>query len=153
MKRMITSTLLALASLGLMAAGASAAEKGTQDEAVAMVRKAAAYMKANGADKTISEANNPKGQFIYRDLYLSIYDLNGKVVAHGTNPKLVGVDVSKLKDADDKSFMKDILDKAKAEGKGMVDYKWVNPVTKEIQAKSTYFIKVDKHVIACGSYK
>ena len=152
MKRMTSSALFAFATLGLLA-GASAAEKGTQDEAVAMVKKAAAYMRANGVDKTLAEANNPKGQFIYRDLYLSIYDLSGKIAAHGTNPKLIGVDVSKLKDADDKSFMKDILDKAKAAGQGTVDYKWVNPVSKEIQAKSAYFIRVDNHVIACGSYK
>jgi cytochrome c len=152
MKHMITAAVLALASFGLVA-GASAAEKGTQDEAVAMVKKAAAFMKASGADKTLAEASNPKGQFIYRDLYLSIYDMNGKVVAHGTNPKLIGVDVSQLKDADDKYFIKAILDKAKADGKGTVDYKWVNPVTKEIALKSAYFVKVDNFVIACGAYK
>lgn len=149
MQRLFITLLLALGMTG----AAQAADKGTPDEAIAMVKKAAAYYKANGKEKTLAEASNPKGQFIHKDLYLSIYDLNGKVVAHGTNPKLLGVDVSNLKDADDKFFIKDILAKAKTDGKGTVDYKWVNPISKEIQAKSTYFMKVDDLVIACGSYK
>ncbi len=132
---------------------ALAADKGTQDEALAMVHKAAAYMQANGPEKTFAEASNPKGQFTYRDLYLSIYDMHGKVVAHGTNAKLIGVDVSHLKDADDKYFMKEIIDKAKGAGKGAVDYKWINPVSQAIESKTTFFSKVGNYIIACGAYK
>lgn len=33
---------------------------------------------------------------------------------------------------------------------GWVDYKWVNPVTKEIQATSAYFEKVDDIVVSTG---
>jgi cytochrome c len=152
MIKFLRPLLFAIGLTGL-AATAHAADKGTQAEATAMVRKAAAHMKANGADKTLAEASNAKGQFVDRDLYLSIYDLNGKVVAHGTNPKLIGVDVSNLKDADDKFFIKDIMAKAKADGKGTVDYKWTDPLTKQISAKSTYFQKEGNYIIACGTYK
>jgi cytochrome c len=75
------------------------------------------------------------------------------VVAHGTNQKLIGKDVSDLRDADNKYFIKEILDKAKSSGKGWVDYKWVNPISKEIQAKSVYLEKADDVIIASGFYK
>ena len=153
MKKLLKTAVLALAVLGLNIAALAATEQGSADEASAMVKKAIAYLKTNGKEKTLAEASNPKGQFIDRDLYLSIYDLNGKVVAHGTNQKLIGKDVSDLRDADSKYFIKEILDKAKNGGKGWVDYKWVNPISKEIQAKSVYLEKADDVIIASGFYK
>lgn len=153
MKKLLQAAMLVLSILGLNIAALAAAEQGSADEASAMVKKAVAYLKTNGKEKTLAEASNPKGQFIDRDLYLSIYDLNGKVVAHGTNQKLIGKDVSDLRDADSKYFIKEILDKAKSGGKGWVDYKWVNPISKEIQAKSVYLEKADDVIIASGFYK
>lgn len=49
--------------------------------------------------------------------------------------------------------MKEIVSKAASSGSGWVDYKWVNPVTKEIQAKSAYFEKADDVIISSGFYK
>jgi len=144
---------LAVSAALMMSATAFAADHGTKDEATAMVKKAAAYLKANGKDKTLAEISNNKGQFVDRDLYISVYDLNGTVLAHGTNAKLIGKDVSALKDADGKEFIKDIVGKAKAAGKGTSDYKWPNPVTKEIQAKTVYFEKADDMVFSSGYYK
>lgn len=151
MHRMFRAMALVLA--WAISSTAFAGEFGTSDEAVAIVKKAVAFMKSNGKDKTLAEVGNKSGAFIDRDLYLSVYDLKGVVLAHGVNPKLVGKDVSSLKDADDKEFMKDILNKAKANGKGVSDYKWPNPVTQKIQAKSAYFEKVDDIILSCGYYK
>ena len=143
---------LAVSAALIMAAPAFAAD-GTQEEATAMVKKAVAHLKANGKDKTLAEISNNKGQFVDRDLYISVYDLNGTVLAHGTNGKLIGKDVSALKDADGKEFIKDIVGKAKSAGKGTSDYKWPNPVTKEIQAKTVYFEKADDMVFSSGYYR
>jgi cytochrome c len=140
-------------SAALIAAPAFAADHGTQAEATAMVKKAVAYLKANGKEKTLAEVSNNKGQFADRDLYISVYDLNGTVLAHGANAKLIGKDVSALKDADGKEFIKDIIGKAKSAGKGTSDYKWPNPVSKEIQAKTVYFEKADDMVFSSGYYK
>lgn len=137
----------------LMSCVAGAADLGTADEATAMVKKAVTYLKANGKEKTLAEVSNPKGQFVDRDLYISVYDMNGNVLAHGANAKLIGKDVSGLKDADGKEFIKDILAKAKSAGKGNADYKWPNPVSKEIQSKTVYFEKADDMVISSGYYK
>lgn len=146
LQAMVCSTAL------IFSAGAIAAEQGTAEEATALVKKAVAFLKANGKDKTLAEMSNNKGQFVDRDLYISVYDMNGKVIAHGTNAKLIGKDVSALKDADGKEFIKDILTQAKANGKGKSNYKWQNPVTKEIQAKSVYFEKSEDMVFSGGYY-
>jgi cytochrome c len=151
MKFVMRSTLAALAFTACGVAGAS--EFGTSTEATAMVKKAVAYLKANGKEKTLAEVSNNKGQFIDRDLYISVYDMNGNVLAHGTNPKLIGKDVMALKDPNGKEFIKDILGQAKASGKGNADYVWPNPVTKELQAKSVYFEKADDMVFSSGYYK
>src|SRR4051812_16568844 len=94
-------------TLAILAATPSwAGELGSADEAVAMVRKAAAMLNESGRDKTIAEANNPKGRFVDRDLYVVIHDMNGKVLANPVLPRMIGMDLSAVKDVDGKAFMK-----------------------------------------------
>jgi len=132
---------------------AFAADHGTPEEAKNMVKKAVLFAKANGKDVFLAEVSNSKGRFVDRDLYISVYDVNGIVLAHGVNPKLIGKDVSTLNDVDGKFFIKDILYQAKANGKGSTDYKWPHPETKQYQAKSAYYEMVDGMIISCGHYK
>jgi signal transduction histidine kinase len=152
MRRTSTLFLTLVAPLMFMA-GAHAAEQGTAEEASALVKKGIAFMKTNGKEKLIAEVLNTKGQFVDRDLYLSVWTLKAAVLAHGANPKLVGKDIIELKDANDKYFMKEIVDKAATAGSGWVDYKWVNPISKEIQAKSAYFEKSGDVIVSAGYYK
>lgn len=123
-----------------------------KDDAVALVKKAVAYMKANGKDKTLAEISNPAGQFVKGDLYLFVQDNNGIMLAHGTNPKLVGKNLMNLKDPDGKLFVQEMIKTAK-QGNGWVDYKWTNPVTKKIESKTSYIQAVDDIWIGCGIYK
>lgn len=143
----------ALCALSLLALSGAALAGHTAADATALVRKAVVYMKKNGKDKLLAEASNPKGVFADGDLYLSVYTLDGKVVAHGANPKLIGVDVSQLRDADNRYFIKDILGTARNSGTGWVDYKWVDPASKALRDKSVYLEKADDLVIAAGFYK
>lgn len=151
------ANLLKIWALFLIAAicsfSAFAAEHGTPDEAKEMVKKAVQFAKANGKDALLKEVSNSKGKFVDRDLYISVYDSNGVVLAHGVNPKLIGKDVSSLNDVDGKYFMRDILAQAKANGKGTTDYKWPHPDTKQYQAKSAYYETVDGVIVSCGYYK
>lgn len=128
-------------------------ERGTKDEAKAMVEKAAAFYKENGKDKAIAEFNNPKGQFIDRDLYVFALDMQGIRVAHGTNQKLVGKSILDFKDVDGKPYGQEIVDIGKGAGTGWVDYKFTDPLTKKIGEKTTYVSRVDDIIIASGAYK
>lgn len=137
----------------ILSTAATAAEHGTAQEAEAMVKKAIAYMKTNGQEKALAEFNNPKGSFVDRDLYVWVAENNGKAIAHGANQRLVGKDLRTLRDVDNKAFIEEIMTMANSKGKGWVDYKWPNPVTKAIEAKSTYFEKSGDLIFACGIYK
>ena len=105
---MLTRTLkfLAAAAVGaVVAAGsASAAERATKDEAVAMVKKAVAAIKANG-DKAYAEFTKKGGAFTDRDLYIVVYKTDGVVLAHGQNETFVGKNLSDAKDPDGKPFV------------------------------------------------
>jgi signal transduction histidine kinase len=128
-------------------------KRGTAAEAEAMVKKAIAFYKANGKEKAFEAISDVKGKFVDGDLYIFAYDMSGKCVAHGGNPKMVGKDLIELKDADGKAFVKERVEIIKAKGKGWQNYKWTNPVTKTIEDKTAYVEKVDDVIIGCGAYK
>ncbi|WP_235953553.1 cache domain-containing protein [Noviherbaspirillum galbum] len=133
---------------------ASANERASADEAVAMVKKAVAAIKANGKDKAFAEFADPANKdFHDRDLYIYVYDMNGTNVSHGNNPKMVGKNLMDMKDADGTAIIKTFIDVANSKGKGWVDYKWPNPVTKAVERKSGYVEKVDNLVVGSGIYK
>lgn len=125
----------------------------TAEEASALVKKAVVYLGKSGKEKMLVAASDPKGGFVERDLYLSVYDLNGKVLAHGSNPKLIGVNVTDLRDANSKYFIKEILSIAGTANRGWVDYKWVDPATGTLRDKSVYLEKAGDLIIAAGYYK
>jgi signal transduction histidine kinase len=147
-------TLLRCALLSLfMLASAHAADQGSAAEAQAMVKRAVAYIKANGPDKAYDEFTNGKS-FKDRDLYISVYDLNGKNLAHGANPKLVGKDLMGLKDPDGKLIIKMITDLAKEKGQGWTDsYKFMNPLTQKVQSKVIYVERLGETWVGVGIYK
>ncbi len=152
--KMKMKNVLVLVMVGLMVTGVAwAASKGTAKEAKAMVVKAIAYYNANGQGAAFAEFNNPKGKFVDRDLYIWVGTLQAKVLAHGANTKLIGKDLYNLKDTNGKQFMKEIADKAKANGSGWVDYNWTNPVSKKVEHKSVYFQKAKDLIFVCGFYK
>lgn len=134
-------------------AAMSAWAVGTADEAKSMVDHAVAFMKTNGKEKAFAEFDRKAGQFTKGDLYIFVIDVNGMCLSHGLNEKLVGKQVSGLKDADGKFFIKDVIDGAKAKGSGWSDYRWTNPATKSTEKKSTYFKKEGELIFGCGIYK
>ncbi len=122
-------------------------------EATALVDKAIVFYKANGKDKALAEISNKQGQFVKGDLYVFVWDPKGVILAHGANEKLIGKDMYPIKDTDGKQFVKEAVEMANAKGSGWVDYKWTNPVSKKVEAKSTFAKKVDDLIFACGIYK
>ena len=151
MKRIITSVCLAVFILAVSHV-AVAAEFGTTAEAEAMVKKAVAEIKAAGNDKAFAEISNPKGKFIDRDLYVFVYDITGKCVAHGFNQKMIGKDLVEMKDPDGKFYVKERIEIAKSKGKGWQDYKFRNPTTNQIEPKAMYIERVNDLIVGCGVY-
>ena len=151
MKRLIAAALCLVVLC--IAVSAMAQERGSKDEAVAMVKKAVAAIKADGKDKAFAVINAPGGPFHDRDLYVVVYDLSGKCLAHGANPKQIGKDLLELRDPDGKFFVKERVEMAKTQPSFWQDYKFLNPVTRQIEPKSMYLEKVDDILVGCGIYK
>jgi signal transduction histidine kinase len=154
MKHELMKVPMALMVAAALSAGAAwGAEHATAKEAEAMVKKGVGYLKANGKDKAYAEITNKQGQFIDRDLYLVVYQLDGKVLAHGANEKMVGRVLIDLKDADGKEFVRERVELAKTKSSFWQDYKFTNPVSKKIEPKSMYCERVDDSVLCGGIYK
>lgn len=136
-------------------AAAADKSKGTSAEATAMVQKAVAHIKKVGRDKAFADFNNKHGAFTDRDLYVVVYDLKGKVLAHGANEKLIGKDVLELRDMDGKYFVKERVEmmSKSPDAKGWQDYKFMNPVTRQIEPKSMFLQRLDDMIVGCGIYK
>lgn len=139
--------VLLLASAGVQAAD----EYASPEEAQALVSKAVAAIKADRAG-TFAEmtAKNPK--WIDRDLYPLVYDINGKVVAHGQNPKMVGKDLIDFKDPDGKLYVRERVELAKNKGKFWQDYKFTDPLTKKVLPKRAWCERLADDIICAGVY-
>jgi cytochrome c len=137
----------------MVCASASAAPNATAKEAEAMVKKGVAFLKANGKEKAYAEITSKQSQFSDRDLYLVVYRLDGMVLAHGANEKMVGHNVIELKDVDGKAFVKERVELAKAKPTFWQDYKFTNPVSKKVEPKSMYCERQDDSVVCGGIYK
>ncbi len=146
---------LALVAITLSLGQAWAADGGaTEKDAVAMVKKGVAAVKAGPKDKAyadITDKANPN--FRDRDLYLVVYALDGVVLAHGANAKFVGRNMIDLKDIDGKAFVKERVELAKSKGTFWQDYKFTNPETKKVEPKSMYCERLDDVAVCGGIYK
>lgn len=148
MKALLVAMALSLAAGGV----SSAAQKGSKEEAVAMVKKAVAMVKAEGKQKAFAAFSDPMNTTFHdRDLYIYVYDFNGVALAHGNNPKMVGKSLI-IKNNDGKLMVKEMIAIAKTKGSGWVEFKWPNPITKTVESKSGYVERVDEFLIGSGIY-
>lgn len=130
---------------------AFAADGATKDEAVAMVKKAVAYIKAE-ADKAYAEIDDRSGQFVDRDLYIVVYGLDGTVLAHGADKTRIGTNQLGDKDPDGKAFVQERVELAQEQPSFWQSYKFKNPVTGTVEPKQMYCERLDQSVVCGGVY-
>lgn len=132
-------------------AGAGAAERATKEEAVAMVKKAVAFYKANGSEKAFAAFSDQAGPFRDRELFLIVLDSKGNTLAHGALKKMIGVNIMDLKDVNGVPIIRSFYKAVEKEGSGWSDeYVFINPALQKMEPKRTYVEKVDDILIACG---
>lgn len=147
--------VLNLALVGFILLGSAthsfAGERATKEEAVAMVKKAVAYYKANGREKALVAFSDQQGQFKDRELFLVVVDPKGVAVAHTALKKMIGANIMELKDANGVMIIKSFFKAVEKTGSGWSDeYIFINPATQTMEPKRTYVEKVDDLLIACG---
>ena len=143
--------LLSAACAGL----ASAAERGTAEEAKAMVAKAVALFNEKG-EAAFDDINGGE-KFRYKDLYVFVHSVgpDATVVAYGgpaVNPPSLGRKSIEIKDADGKPIGQMFQELATGEGT-WVDYRWMNPKTNTPEKKSSWLVRAGGYIFGCGIYK
>ena len=150
MKRFISILCAAF----LLAPAAAMAAEPTKEDAIAMVNKALALAKSGGKNKLIAEVNAKNPDFVQGELYIVVSDMAGIRIAHPLNPKQIGRSMGDAEDVDGKPYGKDMLAAANsAAGTGWVDYKFKNPVSGKVEAKTTYVAKGNGFFVIAGIYK
>jgi cytochrome c len=137
---------------------AFAGDNASVDEAVKFVSKAVTFLKANGEEKAFaafSKSKSESGEFIDRDLYIFVYDTKGfmHAIGNGNAKKMVGKSLIEFRDADGVYLVKGLLGATEKTGKGWFDYKFPNPVSNKVEAKSGYCERVADKIICSGIYK
>ena len=133
--------LLICAGLATTAWAADPA-RGTRDEAKALAESAAAYVHKGGSEQAFKDFSaDPKWH--PKDMYVFAQNMDAVMIYHGANEKLIGKNFSDVKDSTGKEFNKEMIAAAK-KGGGWVDYQWAHPVTKKIEDKSSYVVRISK---------
>lgn len=144
---LFTASALLFTSLSHSAEGGA-----SKAEAEAMVKKAVAFIKANGDKKAYEEFNTKPGKFTDRDLYIVVYGMDGVVHAHGANVKMIGKNLMELTDIDGKAFVKERVEFAKTKPHFWQEYKFTNPENKKIEPKAMYCERLGETIVCGGIY-
>jgi methyl-accepting chemotaxis protein len=129
------------------------AKNGTREEAAAMVKSAIESLEVKGRDKTFADINNKLGPYCDRDLYVVVYDMNGKNLAHGANEANVNKQMIDSKDGAGKLYVRERISIIQHKGSGWQDYKFLNPISKQMEDKSMYLDRFEDLIVGCGVYK
>jgi TRAP-type uncharacterized transport system substrate-binding protein len=150
---LIISTLLALLAT-IAPAGAASSEFGTRDEAIAMVHRVQDMFKKLGPEDTFQAIKRKAPGTIDRDLYAYVVDLNGVVQANGAIPTMTtGTNLYNFRDQNGKYMMREQLEVCKGPQHGWVDFRFLSPLTKTIDDKSTYIERMGDYCVGVGIYR
>jgi hypothetical protein len=130
--------------------GAAAAPN--EKDAVALAEKGARFVRTHGKAAMIARINSRDPEFNQGALYLAMRDLKGITVAHPTTA-LIGKNLLDVPDADGKPFRREMVAVARGRGHGWVGYKFRNPESGKVEAKTTYVLRVGDVALEAGVYK
>ncbi len=129
------------------------AGNGSRDEALEMVRCAIVALRENGREEAFADICNKLGPFCDRDLYVVVYDMRGKNLAHGANASNVGKEMIDAKDGAGNLFVRERIAIIQNQGRGWQDYKFLNPISKQMEDKSMYLERHEDLIVGCGVYQ
>ena len=153
MKRLLI--VFALTGFVLLSSQAMAGDHATTEECVQKVHEAAAMINARGLAEAIKLIGDPKGPFVWKDSYVFLMDMKGKMLAHPMQPELTRYEHVLLEtDSTGKAIFVQFVNLAREHGEGWVDYMWPKPGKKSPSKKVTYIYKVpDKDlIVGAGVY-
>ena len=131
----------------------------TDNEVIGLVKETRAGLEKN-AEQTLESilfAEHPYKNESNPSLYVFVLDTNLTVAAHPILSHIVGENLKGKPDVKGKMFRDEMLEKALKDGKGWVDYHYLNPQTKEVGRKISYFELANgsdgkKYIVGSGKY-
>lgn len=134
------------------AVGSFKLRQGSADEAAALVKRASALFKSNGAS-ALGQISAAGSHFADRDMYVFAFDRQGTYRAFAGNPAKVGTLVSANPGVNAQKLVADAFAQV-GRGGGWVDYQITNPLTGKVDAKTSYVEAAGKELaLGCGVYK
>lgn len=138
--------------VGLLAVGAWAEEQATKEECVIKCHEAAAMINSKGVETAIKAIADPKGLFVWKDSYVFLMNLDGKMLSHPFQPELTKLDhVLLITDPTDKALFVHFVNLARKVGHGWVEYMWPKPGKRSPSKKLTYIYRVPDHDLFVGA--
>ena len=127
--------------------------QGTADQARQMVFDALVHLQSVGLQQASQDFHDPDGAFIDRDLYVFVFDRAGYYVVHGAAAHKDGTSLGEIEGLDADKLVLDAWTACDESGGGWVNYSITNPLTGEIQGKSSYVMPLDDEMlVGCGCY-
>ena len=158
MKRLLT-LLLATFFLTIISSATFADDhNATVAECIEMSKKAAEAI-LQDKDAALAEISKKDGKYVWKDSYVFVMDLKGKMLAHPMKPGLMKMkSVLSTPDKntkDPKMIFVEFVVTAGTKGEGWIEYMWPKPGSTEASIKETYVYRVPgtSLLTAAGIYR
>ncbi len=125
---------------------------GTTEEARSMLLKAIDHYKSVGRQQALADFTAKKPPFADRDLYVLCFSPDRTVIANGAFPSAVGTNGDVVIDVNGRGVATAARNSTSAGGNGVVQYRWVNPLTRTVETKVAFFARVGDDVCGVGTY-
>ena len=146
--------VLAVALGMLIGSNVRAGDRGTAEEARALLQKAVEHYKQVGRTKALEDFTGKKAPWVDRDLYVACSNSKHILVANGAFPSYVGTSLDTVKDLNGTPLGESLWKEAEKGGVQSVEWHWFNPVTGKMELKTTLVQRLDADTqCSVGYYK
>lgn len=123
-----------------------------KQQAKELVSKGFQYLKSHGIGTAAEEFSSKQNDtFRYGDLYLFLYDMNGKVIAHGSNSEFIGKNHIDLKDDEGDFYVKEVITKLQGDNQNVLMNHRIKNAFQSIYAEKVSMGTGD-YIVGCGFY-
>lgn len=155
MKRLIRLVFI-ISMLTTCFAAVTWAESATKEEVMLKCEVAAKLVQEKGVDIATQLIGDKSGPFVWKDAYVFLMDIDGKMIAHPMSPEMVKEDnIHQVSDTNGKKITVAFIKVAGGPGKGWVNYMWPKPGQDQPAPKSTYIYRVPNtpYFVGSGIYR
>ncbi len=142
----------AVSAILFFTTNAVAGELATKDECVVKCHEAAALINSKGVEEAIKIIGDLKSPFVWKNSYVFLMNMDGKMLAHPMQPELTQREhVLLITDPMDKALFVHFVNLAKQVGHGWIEYMWPKPGKADPSKKISYIYRVPNQDLFVGA--